>query len=247
MKTVIKKHLNLEVVERAIIENKYDDKSTHLFINTLEEELIKELHRGFTTESESTIINRVVGFMAEVEVLLKQGFDVGWAAEYVNRSHRPEKAHAVSFAFLACEGSLSNSEDNLKLYARLTKRDSHFVEYFSMLMADPEDQILFEIPAEEYADKYSQLIKKLIAEGKSKHYAMIYAFYAANESMPPYRCHIAGMEADLAKKNRYGIHDLHDYADILSGYIYDHFETYEDALNDERTMRMRKKYIDENN
>jgi len=246
MKTVIRKHLNVENVERIARENKYDEQAYRLFIDELEKELIKELHRGLTPDSEATIINKVVGFMTEVNVFRKKGFNIYWAAEYVYRSHRPEKAHAAAFA---CQAVRDNDDSDLmlksiKLYARLTGRDKYFVEHFYFELDDPDSEIVCDTPKEELADLYSRQMQKLLAEGRSKHYAKTYAFYSALNAFPPYRCHIAGMEADVAKKNKMDDDELYNYADILSGYIYNHFEVYEDSLTDEKANQMRDEYLE---
>jgi hypothetical protein len=245
MKAVIRKHLNVEHIEQIAHENKYDKPAYQLFINEIEKDLIKELHRGFTQSSEASILNKVVEFITEVEAFRKKGYGIEWAAEYVYRSHRPEKAHALAFACQAVRALSSSEIDNLKLYARLTGRDKYFVEYFNILLDEPNTEVVYDEPIEESSDLYSNQIKKLISEGKSKQYAIIYSFYSAVKVYPPYGCHIAGMEAEMVKKNKIDVDgDLFDYIEDISGYIYSNFETYEDSLTDEKVNKMRTQYIE---
>jgi hypothetical protein len=245
METVIKKHLDVEKIERVARENKYDNKAYKLFLEEIEKKLIKELHIGFTDQSEERIIRGVVEFINEVEVLRKKGFWIEWAAEYVSQSHRPEKAHAATFAYQAAEQARDNSElVNLKLYAQLTGRDENFIYYFSFCLEEPDLSEIIEVPIEELADIYSNIIKKLLAEGKSKYYAKVYAFFSVTNVFPPYRCHIAAMEAEGADKYEIDEDCLVDYADYMSGYIYDNFDVYEDSLTDKKVNRMRKNAID---
>lgn len=243
METVIKKHLDVEKIERIARENKYDKQAYKFFLSELEKELNKELFLGFTDKSEDSIISRVVEFIREIEVFRKKGYGIEWASEYVYRSHRPEKVHALAFACQAVRGhDKSTKLENLELYARLTGRDEYFVDYFNLLLGDPEEEVVFDMPYEEEADSYSNIIKKLLAEGKSKLYAKHYALFAVNYAFPPYRCHIAGMEADMADTDKIDKGDLVSNIDKLSGYIYDNFDVYEDSLTDEKANRMRKEY-----
>ena len=242
MKKVIKEHLNVENIEQIALKNKWGKPVYHLFIKKIEKELIKELHLGFTQSSEASILNKVVEFITEVEAFRKKGYGIEWAAEYVYRSHRPEKAHALAFACQAVRCENLHYLNNLELYARLTGRDKHFVNYFKILIDEPGSEVVFDVPIEESCDRYSNQIKKLIAEGKSKQYARISSFYYAVNEFPPYRCHIAGMEADMAKESKIAEDELHNYADKISGYIYNNFETYEDSLTNEKVNRMRTHY-----
>jgi len=242
METVIKKHLEVAKIERIARENKYDKQAYNLLLEEIEKKLNKELFKGFTDNSEDRIIREVVEYINEVEVLRKKGFGIEWAAEYVYRSHRPEKVHAAAFACHAAGHANDYFEvKNLKLYARLTGRDENFVEHFRNLLDEPDSNVIFEVPIEESADIYSNTIKELVAEGKSKLYAKHYAFFSATYVFPPYRCHIAGMEAERADIDEID-DELTIYTDVLSRYIYDHFDVYEDSLTDDKVNRMRKEY-----
>src|ERR1035437_6357266 len=137
MKTVIKKHLDIEKIERIARENKYDEQKYNLFIEEIEKLLIKELYTGFTDKSETSILSKVVEFISEVQALQKKGFGFEWAAEYVYRSLSPEKVHAATYAYLAAEEAKDYDLVNLKLYAQLTGRDENFVDHFSLLLVEP--------------------------------------------------------------------------------------------------------------
>lgn len=242
MKALIKKYLNVEKIEAIAKDKNYDEISYNEFIRNIEKKLIKQERVGFIDEWEAVLLSDVDKYMSLFVAQRNKGFSVEWAKEYAHRCTRNEEEDAAAYAF----AYILNFDDkqameDLKLYAKLTKRDNRFVEHFEFLVVD--DVPNQDIPVEKRAINYSETYKQQIEQGKSKSFAKAYAFWMSSEEFSEFRSYIAASEYERAIKSKNENSDALDYSDRISGYISEHYSTYEESLQDELANKERKRLM----
>ena len=236
MEKVILKYLNVAAIEKIAHEKKYDTIAYEEFQSYLKKNVIIESRMSLPGTWEASLLERAIEYMDLVEIERQKGFSIDWASEYVYRCLRNEEEHAVAYAY-----NVGHFND-IELYSKLTGRDKHFVEHFHFLLIDPGHPVQ-DTPAVVMADYYSEVYKQQVSQGKSAHFARVFAFFMTSYEFTEYECYIAAMEADKVCEIIDQDSDLVDFADHMSQYIYKHFDRYEDSLNDERTNHLREKYM----
>lgn len=201
---------------------------------------ILELENDDPVGKEEFVIEYSTKYIKIYSEQIKAGFSIEWSKSLAKSNWMEIEKNSTANAYYTIkEIDKIRAAKDLKLYCKLKEADEIFTKHFISLMEQGEGNS--EPSAEEQAAEYSKIYKQQIDEGKSVIFANKYADLMASDEYCELGCYVEAIEYEKAINAGYSESYATHVSNDLSEYIANHYEKYEQSLNDVYMDREREK------
>lgn len=247
MTELIEKYFEAARIRTIALKKNYDEISFKEYIYFLDETIKSDEIYGIEEGDKDSILRYVDEYMSLFVFERKKGFSIEWAKKYSYWSLQDENENAPAYAYKAVrEINQDKALSDLQLFAKQSEKDELFIKHFTFLI--DEDLPRSTTSIAEQSVEYSIIYKQQISKGKSQIFASHYAYLIARHEYSEFACFTEAAEYEKAilagHSKKYSLF----FAEDMSEYIANHFNNYEESLNDvlvkEERKRLEKKYQD---